>query len=57
MVLFGLDCGDARQQAKDVGQLRSLHRLFGKVLVAAASINKHLLECGLTLLVGASVFE
>jgi hypothetical protein len=48
--------GAARQQANDVGQFRSLHRLFGNVLVIATSLSKHLLESGLTLLVVASVF-
>ena len=48
--------GAAREQANDVGQLLSLHRLFGKMLVVATGFSKHLLERRLTLLVVASVF-
>jgi hypothetical protein len=49
--------GAARQEADDVGQLRSLHRLFGNVLVVATGFSKHLLERCLTLLVFADVFS
>jgi hypothetical protein len=37
-------------------ELRSLHWLFGKVLVVATGFSKHLLERRLTLLIVASVF-
>src|ERR1700730_1715211 len=48
--------GASPQQANDVGQLRSLHPLFGKVLLVATDISKHLLERCLPLLVVTLVF-
>src|SRR5439155_7933998 len=33
----------ARQQANDIGQLRSLHRLFGNVLPVTTGFSEHLL--------------